>query len=95
MVGILFWSSEHACGTSLIRECLSIQILVLGRSLPGFGQSSSYPGQTHLCLNGDIHGSLKLRALFVLYAKKTQKRYITTSLSVSLLGIIIILCGLT
>ena len=29
-----------------------------------------------------FHGSLKLRALFVLYAKKTQKRYITTSLSV-------------
>ena len=29
-----------------------------------------------------FHGSLKLRALFVLYAKKTQKRYITTLLSV-------------
>ena len=29
-----------------------------------------------------FHGSLILRALFVLYAKKTQKRYITTLLSV-------------
>ena len=42
-----------------------------------------------------FHSSLKLRALFVLYAKKTQKRYITTLLSVSLLGIIINLYGLT
>ena len=42
-----------------------------------------------------FHGSLKLRALFVLYVKKIQKRYITTLLSVPLLGIIIILCGLT
>ena len=33
-----------------------------------------------------FHGSLKLRALFVLYAKKTQKRYITTLLSVLLFG---------
>ena len=31
-----------------------------------------------------FHGSLKLRAPFVLYAKKTQKRYITTLLSVPL-----------
>ena len=40
--------------------------------------------------------SLKLRALSVLYAE-TQKRYITTSLSVHvpILGIIIILCSLT
>ena len=30
-------------------------------------------------------GSLKLRAVFVLYPTKTQKRYITTSLSVPLL----------
>ena len=42
-----------------------------------------------------FHGSLKLRALFVLYVKKIQKRYITTLLSVPFLGIIIILCGLT
>ena len=41
------------------------------------------------------HGSLELRAPFVSYAKKTQKRYITTLLSVPLLGIIIILHGLT
>ena len=33
-----------------------------------------------------FHGSLKLRALFVLNAKKTQKRYITTSLSVPPFG---------
>ena len=33
-----------------------------------------------------FHRSLKLRAVFVLYAKKTQKRYVTTLLSV-LLGI--------
>ena len=31
-----------------------------------------------------FHCSLKLRALFVLHEKKTQKRYITTLLSVSL-----------
>ena len=42
-----------------------------------------------------FHDSLKLRALFVLYAKKTPKRCITTLLSVPLLGIIIILRGLT
>ena len=42
-----------------------------------------------------FHGSLKLRALFVLYAKRTQKWYITTLLRVPLLGVIIILCGLT
>ena len=56
MVGILFWSSEHACCTSLLRKRLSIQILVLSRPLLGFDQSSSYSSQTHgdLCLNSGI-----------------------------------------
>ena len=90
MDGILFWSSEDTCCTSLLRKRLSVQILVLSRPLPGFGQSSSYPSQIHA-----FHGSLILRAFFIFYAKKTQKRYITTLLSVSLLGIIIVLCGLT
>ena len=49
----------------------------------------------NLCLNGGILWLFKTGALFVLYAKKTQKRYITTLLSVPLLGIIIVLCGLT
>ena len=33
-----------------------------------------------------FHVSLKLRALFVLYARKTQKRYISTLLSAPLFG---------
>ena len=40
-------SNENACCTSLLRKRLSIQILVLSRPLPGFGQSSSCPNQTH------------------------------------------------
>ena len=40
-------SNENARCTSLLRKRLSIQILVLSRPLPGLGQSSSYPNQTH------------------------------------------------
>ena len=70
MVGILFWLSEHACYTSLLRKRLCIQILVLSRPLPRFGQSSSYPSQT---LNGGIPWLFKTEALFVLHAKKNTE----------------------
>ena len=50
----------------------------------------------NLCLNGGIPWLFKTEgSLCSIFAKKTQKRYITTLLSVSLLGVIIILCGLT
>ena len=56
MVGILVWSSEDACCTSFLRKRLSIQILVLSRPLPGFGQSSYIQIRLmgNLCLNGGI-----------------------------------------
>ena len=88
----LFWSSEHACCTSLLRKHLSIQTFTRIWSVVFIPKSDSW---VIYVLIVAFHGSLKLRALFVLYAKKTQKGYITTLLSVSLLGIIIILCGLT
>ena len=66
--------SGHACCTSLLRKRLSIQILA-HVFIPKSDSWLIY------VLTVAFHGSLKLRALFVLCAKKTQKRYITTLLS--------------
>ena len=53
MVGILFWSSEHTCYTSLLRKHLSIKILLPSRPLLGFDQwSIGLMG--NLCLNGGV-----------------------------------------
>ena len=49
----------------------------------------------NLCLNDGISWLFKTGGSLCFICKKTQKRYITTLLSVKLLGIIIILCGLT
>ena len=93
VVGTLFWSSEHACRTSLLRKRLSRPLADLYPDLV-----SRLHIQVRIMgnvLTFAFHGSLILRAFFVLYAKKTQKRYVTTLLSVTLLGIIVVLCGVT
>ena len=48
----------------------------------------------NLCLNGGIPWLFKTEGSLCFICEKTQKRYITTLLNVSLFGIIIILCGL-
>ena len=49
----------------------------------------------NLCLNGGMPWLFNTEGSLCFIAKNTQKRYITTLLIVSLLGIVIALCGLT
>ena len=93
MVGILLRSSEHACCTNVSQpKFWSLADLYGIWSVVFISKSDSL---VIYVLTVAFPGSLILRALFVFYAKKTQKRYITTLLIVPLLGIIIALCGLT
>ena len=77
---------EHACSTSLLRKRLSSLILVLSSKDPDLVSLLHIQVRLmgNLCLNGGIPWFFNTEGS-VLYAKKTQKQYITTLLSVPLL----------
>ena len=97
MVGILLWSSEHACCTSLLRKRLSIQILVLSIPLPGLVSRlhTQVRLMGNLCLNGGIPWLFKTEGSLCYICKENTETVYHHFIECLPLGIIIILCGLT
>ena len=98
MVGLLVWSSKHAYVAQACLENVSASKFWSLADL--YLDLVSRPHTQirfmgNLCLNGGIPWLFKTEGSLSFICKEAQKWDITSLLSVPLLGIIIILCGLT